>query len=176
MKNLGTVKLESKNLILRRIYLTDAKQIYEGFVNQEGFLYYANKTKRTYQQQIDSLKGIDEKYKRLDYYNWLITLKTNDDVIGSINANVNEDSVININYAIDDRYKNNGFATEALLLIKDFFLNEVKVSSITLGCVPSNIASKKVMEKCGFIHIKTLKKHIVLKDGNHDMLVYSIKK
>ena len=77
--------------------------------NQKEFLYWANKKPRTLQQQIDSLKGIDKKYLRNDYFNWIITLKGNGKIIGSINACEYEiqDSVL-INYAIDNRYINNG--------------------------------------------------------------------
>ena len=37
---------------------------------------------------INSLKNIDDKYKKKDYYNWLITLKENNKIIGAINLNV----------------------------------------------------------------------------------------
>ena len=37
MKHLGTVKLETERLVLRRIEETDAKEIYDGFINQDWF-------------------------------------------------------------------------------------------------------------------------------------------
>ena len=77
MNNLGTKTMETERLILRRFTEDDAKEIYEGYVNQEGFLYYANKGKRTLEEEINSLKGIEDKYNNLEYYNWLITLKEN---------------------------------------------------------------------------------------------------
>ena len=45
MNHLGTKKLQSERLILRRFKESDAEEIYEGYVNQEGFLYYAHKEK-----------------------------------------------------------------------------------------------------------------------------------
>ena len=63
--------------------LEETKEIYEGYVNQEDFLYYANKEKRTLEEEINSLKGINEKYKKLDYYNWVIVLNNNKKIIQS---------------------------------------------------------------------------------------------
>ena len=86
MKHLGSKELLTQRLILRKIVKEDAKEIFEGFINQENFLYYANKEKRTLEEEIQSLDKIDEKYQRDDYFNWIITLKDNNAIIGSINA------------------------------------------------------------------------------------------
>ena len=88
---LGSKTLISDRLLLRKIKLDDAKEIYEGFVNQSEFLYWANKKKRTLEEEIQSLDKIDEKYQRDDYFNWIITLKDNNAIIGSINANKYEE-------------------------------------------------------------------------------------
>ena len=63
MNHVGTISLETKRLVLRRIYRDDAEEIYEGFVNQDEFLYYANKEKRTLDEEIKSLENIDFKYQ-----------------------------------------------------------------------------------------------------------------
>lgn len=175
MKHLGTVNLESKRLRLRKIKELDALEIFNGFVNQPEFLYYANKKKRTLEEEINSLKDIDEKYQSLDYYNWVITLKETDKIIGSINLKVEEiNETIEFNYAIDNRYTNKGYMTEALELIRDFCLNELKVNRFQGGCAISNKASKKVMEKCGMKHEGVLRNYLILSDGYHDMHMFSL--
>jgi ribosomal-protein-alanine N-acetyltransferase len=175
MVHLGTKKLESERLILRRIMETDAEEIYLGFVNQEGFLYYANKEKRTLEEEKNSLIGIDEKYKNLNYYNWLITLKDNKKIIGSINLRVEEiNETVEFNYAIDERFSNNGYMTEALKLVKEYCLNELKVNRFQGGCCIDNKASKRVMEKCNMQCEGILRNYLKLKDGYHDMYMFSI--
>lgn len=175
MDHIGTKTIETERLILRRFREDDAQEIYEGYVNQYDFLYYVNKEKRTLQEETDSLKGIDEKYNNLEYYNWLITLKDNEKVIGTINLNVdNYNESVEFNYAIDDRYKDNGYMTEVLEAVKNYCLNKMKVNRIFGGCEINNIASKKVMEKCNFIYEGTLRNHLKLRDGYHDMCLYSI--
>ena len=175
MNNLGTKVLESERLLLRKFKEKDAKEIYEGFINQDDFLYYAHKERKTLEEEISSLKGIEDKYKNNEYYNWLITLKSNNKIIGAINLNVyNYNESIEFNYAIDDRYKGNGYMTEALNIVKDYCLNEIKVNRLYGGCEINNIGSKRVMEKCLFIYEGTLRNYLKLRDGYHDMLLYSI--
>ena len=175
MNHLGTINLETNRLILRRFEEKDAEEIFLGFVNQPEFLYYANKEKRTLEEEKASLIGIDEKYKNPEYYNWLITLKDTGNIIGSINLHVdNHNDSVEFNYAIDNRYTGNGYMTEALLKIKDFALNEVKANRFQGGCAVENIASRRVMEKCGMHFEGTLKKYLKLKDGYHDMHMFSL--
>lgn len=175
MNNIGTKTIETKRLILRRFSEQDAKEIYEGYVNQEKFLYYANKEKRTLEEEIESLNGINEKYNNPEYYNWLITTKKDKKIIGAINLNVdNYNESVEFNYAIDDRYEGKGYMTEALEAVKNYCLNEVSVNRIFGGCEINNLASKRVMEKCSFIYEGTLRNYLKLKDGYHDMHLYSI--
>ncbi len=175
MKHLGTKKLITERLILRQIEESDAEEIYNGFINQPEFLYYANKKERTLEEEKESLKGIKEKYEKLDYYNWVITLKETKEIIGSINLKVEEiNETVEFNYAIDNRYTNKGYMTEALNIVKDFCLNEINVNRFQGGCAVSNIASKKVMEKCNMKHEGILRNYLILKDGYHDMHMFSI--
>ena len=175
MLHKGTKLLESNRLVLRKIKEEDALEIFNGFINQEEFLYWAYKKKRTLEEEINSLKGIDAKYLNLDYYNWIITLKDNGAIIGSINLRVEDiNETVEFNYVIDNRYTKKGYMTEALNLVKDFCLNEVKVNRFQGGCCIENIASKKVMEKCGMFHEGILRNYIILEDGYHDMHMFSI--
>lgn len=174
MKHCGTVKLQTERLVLRRISQTDSKEIFLGFRNQPEFLYYANKQKVTLQQQEKSLEQIDNKYLQADYYNWLITLKDDGKIIGAINLNVNEkqESVM-FNYAIDNRNTNRGYMTEALLAVKTFCFDVLRVKRFEGGCVVGNLASQRVMEKCGLRFEKVVQNHVKLSDGLHDMLLFA---
>lgn len=171
----GTKILESDRLILRQLKESDAEEIYNGFINQKEFLYYANKKRRTLEEEKSSLINIDNKYKSKNYYNWIITRKDDNKIIGSINLRVEEiNEMVEFNYAIDNRYTKNGYMTEALNLVKNYCLNELKVNRFQGGCCIENIASKRVMEKCGMQCEGILRKYIVLNDGYHDMYMFSI--
>lgn len=175
MNHLGTKLLESDRLILRKFSEQDAEELFMGYINQDDFLYYANKEKRTLEEEKNILAKMCKKYENLDYYNWLITRKEDSKIIGSINLTVNErNDSVEFNYVIDNRYTNKGYMTEALLTIKDFCLNQLYVKRFQGGCCVENVASKKVMEKCNMQYEGTLREYIKLKDGYHDMYLFSV--
>ena len=175
IKHLGTITLSSKRLLLRRIYEEDALEIYKGFRNQEGFLYYANKKPVTLYEEQQSLINIDLKYENQTYYNWVITLKESNAIIGGINGHYSNNEVL-INYAIDERYQGHGYMTEALKTVTRFFINDVHLDRIYCGCCSDNIASKKVIEKNNMKLIEIKKDYLKLQDGLHDMLLYILEK
>jgi len=175
MNHIGTKILETDRLILRRFEEKDAEEIFLGFINQEDFLYYCNKEKRSLEDEKQSLIRINEKYKQNNYYNWLITLKDTKNIIGSINLIPNDtNNSVEFNYVIDDRYKNNGYMSEALLTVKDFCLKKLCVKRFQGCCSVKNLPSKRVMEKCNMQYEGTLRKYLKLKDGYHDMHMFSI--
>ena len=107
----------------KKVGKNDAKDIFEGFVNQEEFLYYTNKKPRTLEEEKASLENIEEKYQNKNYYNWLITLKFTKQIIGSVNFNVNlKNDSVTFNYAIDNRFTNNGYMTEDWSALKNLLL------------------------------------------------------
>ena len=177
MEHVGTKDITSERLLLRRFNQEDAKEIYNGFVNQSEFLYYTNKKQISLEDEIISLRDVDERYKNKDYYNWLITLKDTREIIGAINLKVNLDNEsVMFNYAIDNRFVCKGYMTEALNAIKRYAFEQIKVNRFEGGCVIENIASRRVMEKCGLLQERILKKHIKLKDGYHDMYLFGLGK
>lgn len=175
MEHFGTIDLITERLKLRRIKEEDGEEIFYGFRNQEGFLYYMNKEKTTLDKQKSGLIGIDEKYKNLDYYNWLITTKEDGKIIGLITFNVFEvNETVEVSYALDERYFNKGYMSEAVNKVKEFAFKEMNVNRFQASCCASNAASKRVIEKCGLNYEGTLKNYLKLKDGYHDMHMFGL--
>ena len=175
MNHLGTQLLETDRLILRRVKITDSQELMLGYINQEEFLYYANKSKLTLADvKMHVTKSIEE-YTNKDCYSWVIVLKSNNKIVGAINLKANTYAdYVEFNYAIDNRYINNGYMTEALLAVKDFCFNKLKIKRFQGGCCVENLASKRVMEKCGMECEGILRSAIKLEDGYHDMYLFSI--
>ena len=108
-------------------------------------------------QSVDeSLKVIRKFF--LNEYTWAVTLKTNDEVVGCIgflpaassNLQIDEDQC-EVGYWIARPYWNEGICSEALQMVIDHCFN-VKGFTVLWGSFfPSNPASGRVMEKCGFI-------------------------
>lgn len=177
MEHVGTLLIETERLRLRKLKYEDSLELFKGLRNQKEFLYYANKKPVTFEEQEIALKDIDLKYQNLDYYNWVVEEKESSRIVGMINFRVIEkNESVEFNYATDNRYVNKGYMTETLKAVIDFALNVINVNRIQGGCCVENIASKRVMEKCGLNLEGTLKKYVKLIDGYHDMHMFAITK
>lgn len=175
MKHLGTCDLETERLKMRRLTMEDASPLFYGLRNQPEFLYYTNKQKITLDEQIKMFEKLDEKYAEKTYYNWVIELKSTNEIVGMINFRVNDfNDSVEFNYATDNRHTNKGYMTEALKRVTQFALEDLCVNRIQGGCVIENLASKRVIEKCGYVFEGVLQSYVKLSDGYHDMNMFAI--
>ena len=173
MINLGTKELKSQRLILRKFKLDDFDELFNSYINQEEFLYYANKNKKSIDEVKSMISIIKDSYSNDTYYNWLIVRQEDNKIVGAINLKHEDADTLLISYAIDARYANNGYMSEAVNRVKSYCLDELKVRKLVGLCCIENLASKRVMEKCGFA-LKPTEKKIVLKDGVHDAYEFVI--
>lgn len=61
-----------------------------------------------------------------------------------------ENGVAEIGYGISERYQNQGFASEAVQAVVSWALKESDVTAIEAEADANNIASQRVLKKCGF--------------------------
>ena len=61
------------------------------------------------------------------------------------------DGVAEIGYGISEEYRGLGYATEAVETILAWAFDQPGVSKIAAETGPDNIASRRVLEKCGFL-------------------------
>ncbi len=91
---------------------------------------------------------------------WGITLKGTDIVIGSIGLIADpkreNDSVLMLGYALARPYWGKGFTTEAARRSITYGFEELKLDAISAYHFPHNEASRRVIEKCGFLYEGTL--------------------
>lgn len=72
-----------------------------------------------------------------------------DENIGYVQA-IPTDEGWEIGYHIAKTYTNQGYATEAIQAFIPFIMNALNITSILGICHEENVASRKVLEKCGF--------------------------
>ena len=112
--------------------------------------------------------------KKKDVFNrWVIVEKESTKVIGYIGAfSYNKNSkIISVGYTIGYNYWGKGYATEVLNELITYLFNKapISINKIEGRCAVDNIASAKVMEKCGMrkegIIMQALKTNCGLKDA-----------
>lgn len=85
------------------------------------------------------------------YAIWMIELKDGTYVGELCFKGLSGDGAAEIGYGIAEDYQGCGYATEAVSAITDRALKQPEVSYITAETEESNIASKRVLQKSGFI-------------------------
>ena len=175
----GTIKLETNRLILRPFKITDAQAVFENYASSDDVTKYT--TWDTY-RDIDAvrnyLSSLIESYKDGKTFNWAIELKNENKVIGSIGATNLDENVakIEVGYCIGKKWWNQGIATEALREIIRFLFEEVGINRIEAYHDVRNLASGRVMQKCGMKCEGILRQFYPFNGGVSDVYIYSILK
>lgn len=179
MESIGTKKLETNRLILRKGTLNDAKEIYENYGKDPLVSKYVVWNQHdSIDDAINLMKKWEESYSTTDSYKWVVVLKETNKIIGSITA-VKVDkkyNVIGLGYCYGSKWWNKGYATEALKRVIKFFFEEVKAETIIAEHLEHNPASGKVMEKSGMKYEGVLRNRTIDKNTNKQtsLLSYSI--
>ena len=85
------------------------------------------------------------------YAIWLIVRKDGAHIGNLSFKGVPENGVAELGYGIDEEYRGWGYATEAVETILQWAFDQPGVSSVAAETEPDNAASRRVLEKCGFV-------------------------
>ena len=176
MKHFGTKNLETQRLILRRFKVSDSKDMFLNWANDESVTKFLTwephqSIEETKQLLVEWVKS----YNKSDYYQWGIVLKEEDVLIGSIAA-VKTDEELNIaeiGYCMGKKWWGKGIMAEALKRVIEFFFDEVEVKKVVAKHYIDNINSGKVMKKAGMTYEKTVEEEF--KEEARVMCYYLIK-
>lgn len=179
MEHKGTLLLETDRLILRKFKITDSKDMFKNWASDPNVTKFLSW--KAHKNIKDSEKIIDlwiSQYEKDDTYNWIIELKDIHEAIGNISI-VKLDNInfsCEIGYCISTKYWNKGIMPEAFKVVIEYLFEEVSINRICAKHDTNNIASGKVMQKCGMIYEGTLRE-IEIRDGEfYSLAVYSILK
>lgn len=180
MNHLGTQKLETERLILRKFTLDDSGAMYRNWASDpEVTKYLTWPTHESENISKEVLKDWTSSYVQKDYYQWAIVLKAESkEPIGSIAVVHKNDNIqmVHLGYCIGQKWWHKGITSEALNAVIDFLFNEVGVNRIEAMHDSNNPNSGKVMKKCGMIYEGTLRQAGRNNEGLCDVCCYAILK
>ncbi len=156
--------IKTQRLILRPFKLYDATDIYNNWASDDEVTKYL--TWNTH-KDIEVTKKIlsiwVKQYEQPERINFAITLKDTGELIGGIDVVGYLEGVPVIGYVLSRKYWNKGYMTEACKTVIDYLFS-IGHKSIRIDAVVENIASNKVIQKCGGVNVDTIDEYIESKN------------
>lgn len=171
----GTLYICTPRLQLRRFEISDSKDMYENWANDERVTRFLTwKPHKSHDETKVLLENWSTAYKSNEVYNWVMEYRGK--AIGSISV-VRLDSKhesADLGYCMGYDFWNKGLMTEAAGAVINFLFKEVGLNRIVIEHAVKNPASGKVAEKCGMT-LEGTKRQAFLKNGEyHDINTWSI--
>ncbi|MGM2841652.1 GNAT family N-acetyltransferase [Bacillus cereus group sp. Bce002] len=160
-------RIECGDIYLQEFTVKDAESIYK-IANQPEVAKFLPDWKSTKEQRVDWVvnyeilenkaflhavritTNIDDHILKLG-----ICKKTTNEFIGWCCTGIKDELPApnrEIMYAVSCEYHNNGYATKATKGLVDYLFEKTKVDVLNAIALINNVASNKVIEKCGFIY------------------------
>ena len=180
MKHLGTQRLETRRLILRRFEMRDLEPMYENCWRHKSVTQWTSyATMDCLEDVCNNAEMFTEKWLSYDNpkrYSWAIEEKATGQVIGRMFGMDPDDSILQVDlaYELGPDWWNRGLMTEAVAVTLSFFLREVGLNRVFAYHAAENPASGRVMQKCGMVYEGTLRQAGKCNHGIIDVVCYSM--
>lgn len=177
MRHLGTQRIETPRLILRRFSIEDAQPMFDNWASDPEvtkFLTWPAHGSVEVSRWV--VNDWISHYEEDTFYQWAIVPKELDQPIGSISvvSRNDEAELVHIGYCIGKNWWHRGIMTETLQTVIDFFFDEVGVNRVETRHDPNNPNSGAVMRKCGMKYEGTLRQSDRNNQGICDAAWYGI--
>ena len=105
--------------------------------------------KTAYQEMLDGCLMHSEEWNH--YAIWMIEKKDGTHIGECCFKGISPDGSTEIGYGISEEYRGRGYATEAVNAVVEWALRQPEVCSVEAEAEAGNLASIRVLQKCGFL-------------------------
>lgn len=160
--------METERLIIENFKASDKKDYFKNISHDKKVL-------ETFMcKYAETLDDFDfSRYPETKDY-FAIRLKETGEVIGIILICIDNGDNCEIGYGIGSSHWNKGYVTEATKRFIKYCFEDRNYSSVEAGYFAGNIASKRVMEKCGMTFDREVKNELVYLDKPRDVIYLKI--
>lgn len=146
--------ITTNRLYLRQFTPNDAIHFYTMNLDNEVMQY----TGDIPFESVEAAKTFLENYNPYEKYGmgrWAVCLKENDDVLGWCGLKFHPNkNYVEVGYRFYKRHWGKGYATESALASINYGFKTLKLKTIYAHAHIGNLASHRVLEKCGLTHFK----------------------
>jgi RimJ/RimL family protein N-acetyltransferase/nicotinamidase-related amidase len=175
----GTGVITTERLILRPFQFGDEQSVFENWAGDENVQkMYGEPVYNSVKEVHDLLERYIREYNSCYNYRWAIFEKASGECIGQIAYFLVDkmNSWGKIEYCIGSFYQGKGYATEATKAIICYGFDEIGFNKVQICVRPSNIKSKRVIEKCDFEYEGTLRDYFLIDGKFEGRMYYSLLK
>lgn len=145
------MKIETERLTITRFTMDMAEAVHLNSLDEDNRRFVPDEVFETIEDAQDTvgfLMGVYENGNGPLVYPILLKDRT---YIGYVQAVPFDDGTWEVGYHIGANYTKKGYATEAVKAFLPVIMPKLGLSRMTGICLADNMASRKVMERCGFI-------------------------
>lgn len=170
--------LETKRLILRRITMRDAKDIFAYSKDPEVARHVLWSAQKDESEAKDYCRFMMKRYRCDQPSSWGIIEKATGKLVGTIGyMDHNEDNAtVEVGYSLARWLWNGGYMTEALSRVIAYTFDAMDINRIEAQHELENPSSGRVMEKCGMKKEGELRQRLYNKGRYVDVALYAILK
>lgn len=177
LHHLGTIPLKTDRLIMRPFEYTDSDDMLRYWISDEAVQsMYAEPVYTTSEEVKPLLEQYINGCQNEDYYRWAIIEESSKICIGQIAlffvSTANE--CCEIEYCLGRDFHRRGYMTEAMERMLVFCYDEVGFHRVQISHRHNNIASKGVIDKCGFIYEGTFRDYLLIDGQRYSRVYYSL--
>ncbi len=143
--------IETERLTITEFTPDMAQAVHENSLDEDNRRFVPDEVFETVDEAAETIEFLMSQYDGSDgpfVYPVLIKDGAN---IGYVQAIPLDDGFWEIGFHVGEKYTKNGYATEAVKAFLPVIMNKLGIEKIKGICLSENIASRKVMEKCGFV-------------------------
>lgn len=144
------MKIETERLIITEFTPDMAQAVHLNSLDEDTRRFLPDEVFETVEEAAETINFLISQYEKSDgplVYPVLLKDKTN---VGYVQAVPTEDGAWEIGYHVGKQYTGVGYATEAVKSFLPVIMKQLGINEIYGICDAENIASCKVLEKCGF--------------------------
>lgn len=168
--------LETPRLILRRIAMRDAQDIFAYSRDPEVARHVLWSAQKDISEAKDYCRFMARRYRSDEPSSWGIIDKKTDTLVGTIGyMDYSEDNgSVEVGYSLAKWMWNGGYMTEALRRVIAYTFEAMDINRIEAQHELDNASSGRVMEKCGMVKEGVLRQRLYNKGKYVDVALYAI--
>lgn len=143
------MRIETERLIITEFNLSMAEDVHKNSLDEDNRRFVPDEVFETIEDARETIEFLMSVYESEDGPLVYPVLRKDGANIGYVQLVPLEEG-FEVGYHIAKEYTGNGYATEALKAFLNEILPKKNLDKVYGICISENIASKKVMEKCGF--------------------------